>query len=296
MTAGCVLICYDGSPEAGRAFGVAARLLAAQRAVVLAVAQALTTPQHLAASMAVVSTSTFAAHNGAAALECAREGATRARVAGFEAEARSEVAGTRLEGVLAVAEELDPAAIVVGSRGLSGLRELARGSLSHAVAEHSRHPVLIVPPLGGDTPRAGDGPAVVCYDGSRVARHAVATAAEVLRGREAVVLEVASFLVDPAYPDIALVAPQVDETRVRDAVHVAEAGARNARLAGFEATARVGSGTTVAEAVSGVAADVDASVVVIGSRGGDRMIAGESLSHEVATHGGRPVLVVPFRS
>jgi nucleotide-binding universal stress UspA family protein len=36
--------------------------------------------------------------------------------------------------------------IVLGSRGLSGAREVLVGSVSHDVAEHSGRPVLIVPP------------------------------------------------------------------------------------------------------------------------------------------------------
>jgi len=35
---------------------------------------------------------------------------------------------------------------VMGTRGLTGIRELLDGSLSHQVAEHSGRPVLIVPP------------------------------------------------------------------------------------------------------------------------------------------------------
>jgi nucleotide-binding universal stress UspA family protein len=41
--------------------------------------------------------------------------------------------------------------IVVGSRGLTGLRELFEGSVSHDVAEHACRPVLIVPPRGSQS-------------------------------------------------------------------------------------------------------------------------------------------------
>ena len=37
-------------------------------------------------------------------------------------------------------------AIVVGSRGLTGVHEAFEGSVSHQVAEHAGRPVLIVPP------------------------------------------------------------------------------------------------------------------------------------------------------
>jgi len=36
--------------------------------------------------------------------------------------------------------------IVIGSRGLSGLKEALDGSLSHQLAQHAGRPVLIVPP------------------------------------------------------------------------------------------------------------------------------------------------------
>jgi len=36
--------------------------------------------------------------------------------------------------------------IVVGSRGLSGARELFEGSLSHELMSHAGRPLLIIPP------------------------------------------------------------------------------------------------------------------------------------------------------
>ena len=80
------------------------------------------------------------------ALQRARQGAERARRAGFEAEARAELASPTYEGIVDVADEIDAAVIVIGSRGLSGAREAFEGSISHAVAEHAGRPVLIVPP------------------------------------------------------------------------------------------------------------------------------------------------------
>lgn len=47
--------------------------------------------------------------------------------------------------IVEVADELGAAVVVIGSRGLTGLRELTEGSASHDVAAHSRRPVLIVP-------------------------------------------------------------------------------------------------------------------------------------------------------
>ena len=76
-------------------------------------------------------------------------GVERARRAGFAADARSGVAAPTWEGIVDVANEIDAAVIVLGSRGLNGAHELLVGSVSHEVAEHAGRPVLIVPPAEG---------------------------------------------------------------------------------------------------------------------------------------------------
>jgi nucleotide-binding universal stress UspA family protein len=43
-------------------------------------------------------------------------------------------------------DEQRPRLVVMGTRGLTGLRAFAAGSVSHGVAFHVRVPVLIVPP------------------------------------------------------------------------------------------------------------------------------------------------------
>jgi nucleotide-binding universal stress UspA family protein len=91
----------------------------------------------------------FEEANADDALRRARTGAERARRAGFEAEARSVVSAPTWEGIVDVADELDAAVIVVGSRGLKGARELFEGSISHQVAEQAGRPVLVVPPPNG---------------------------------------------------------------------------------------------------------------------------------------------------
>jgi nucleotide-binding universal stress UspA family protein len=47
--------------------------------------------------------------------------------------------------ILAVADELDANAIVVGTRGLTGLRSMLLGSVSHAVLQHANRTVIVVP-------------------------------------------------------------------------------------------------------------------------------------------------------
>lgn len=119
-------------------------MLAGRRAVVLNVG-----------SLEVVAGAYAAAGSGAAgldrradadALALAEEGADLARAAGFRAEARAGLDSPTWRGVVRVADEIDAAVIVLGSRGLTGVRELLERNLSDQVAGHGRRPVLVVPP------------------------------------------------------------------------------------------------------------------------------------------------------
>ena len=140
-----ILICYDGSEDAGRAIDVAAALLGPRDAVVLTVAPAMTFAESMAATSSMVPGGAFEDLNEADARRRAEAGATHARRAGLHAEARATIASTTWQGIVDTADELDAAAIVIGSRGLAGLREFAHGSVSHDVATHARRPVLVVP-------------------------------------------------------------------------------------------------------------------------------------------------------
>ena len=141
-----ILICYDGSPGAVRAIEAAATLLGPRRAVVLNVAPPITPAESVATVSPLVPSAAFEQLNTADAGQVAARGAELARSSGFEAEGRGASGAPVWEGVLDVADELDAAVIVIGSRGLSGLRETLDGSLSHELAERAGRPVLIVPP------------------------------------------------------------------------------------------------------------------------------------------------------
>ncbi len=66
--------------------------------------------------------------------------------AGLDAEPRIEASPVGAwETLVRVADKTDAALIVLGSRGLRGLRSLMLGSVSDGVAHHARQPVLIVP-------------------------------------------------------------------------------------------------------------------------------------------------------
>jgi len=141
-----IVICYDGSPGAVRAIEAAAKLLGPRHAVVLDVAVSITPAESVATISPVVPSAAFEQLNTADASGTAARGAELARAAGFDAEARAVIGTPTWEGVVTVADEIDAGAIVIGSRGLDGMHEFFEGSLSHAVAEHARRPVLIVPP------------------------------------------------------------------------------------------------------------------------------------------------------
>jgi nucleotide-binding universal stress UspA family protein len=140
-----ILICYDGSAGADRAIDTAATLFGPRHAVVLDVGSPLSPAESMAAVTAVP-VAPFEDLNLDDAVVGANAGADRAKSAGFDAVARGGIAAPVWEGVVVVADEIDAAVIVTGSRGLNGAEELFEGSLSHDVARHAGRPVLIVPP------------------------------------------------------------------------------------------------------------------------------------------------------
>jgi nucleotide-binding universal stress UspA family protein len=146
-----ILICYDGSEAADRAIDAAAALLGPRRAVVLDVGPLITEAEVLASMVSVAGDPGFADLHAEDALELAQRGAAQARSAGFSAEARGDAAAPTYDGIVAAADSVDAALIVLGSRGLSNARELIEGSVSHQVAQHAGRPVLIVPPAGAGT-------------------------------------------------------------------------------------------------------------------------------------------------
>ena len=141
-----ILICFDGSADSDRAIEAAAALLGPRRAVVVNIGPILTGAESVAALSSVVPGTAFEDMNTDSAMEKARAGVVRARDAGFEAEPRTELMEPFWQGIVDVADEIDAAVIVIGSRGLKGIREQFEGSVSHEVAEHAGRPVLIVPP------------------------------------------------------------------------------------------------------------------------------------------------------
>ena len=150
-----ILIGYDGSPDAKNAIDRAGELLGDGPVMVLTVWQPIA--QTLAASPVgrgpMAGLGSMEDTDDAlrrAADHRAEEGAELARARGLDsrsgtcAQERSTAAT-----ILNQARTLNASAIVVGSRGLSGLKSLLLGSVSHAVIQLADRPVLVVPSPDG---------------------------------------------------------------------------------------------------------------------------------------------------
>jgi nucleotide-binding universal stress UspA family protein len=150
-----ILFAYDGSDSARGCVSEIAELFGSRPVVVLTVwesglAYAAAMPvsgMELApAPVTDVEAAREADHELKAGAErIARDGAELARSAGLRAEAVAVRDETRVaEAIGDQAREIGAAAIVVGSRGLSGLRARMEGSTSSAVLKHAPCPVLVI--------------------------------------------------------------------------------------------------------------------------------------------------------
>jgi len=144
-----VLFGYDGSEHARAAIDRAGHLLRPGPAVVVTVWSTLAgaAPSAMLAlpgGVVAEAVSDIDAATREAAEAMAAEGAALAVAAGFEA--RPHVvrrSGAFFSALIACADELDAAAIVLGSRGRSALAATLLGSVSTGVLHHTTRPVLI---------------------------------------------------------------------------------------------------------------------------------------------------------
>jgi nucleotide-binding universal stress UspA family protein len=143
---GPILICYDGSDEAAHAIRAAAELLTRRQAVVLDIGPVLTGAESFAALSPGVEVAMLQELNRQSAREIANAGVFVAQEAGFDARAETELSVPTWEGIVDVADQLDAAVIVIGTRAQTGVKEAFEGSVSHDVAKHAARPVLVVPP------------------------------------------------------------------------------------------------------------------------------------------------------
>lgn len=151
-----ILIAYDGSADAHAAIDRAAALFPGEPATVVTVwvpfiELLARTGSGLAFSPGMVDIDELDAATEANARNLAQEGVERAKDAGLNAQPRTRAQRANVaEAILVEAEELGASAIVVGTRGLTGLKSVLLGSVSHGVLHHAHIPVLVVPAADPD--------------------------------------------------------------------------------------------------------------------------------------------------
>jgi EmrB/QacA subfamily drug resistance transporter len=148
---GEILIAFDGSENARQAIRVAGRELGGGPAAVLHVWEPLTgdgplVPSALASGAGEAEIELEAER----ALAIAEEGASLARAAGFDAEAYALRTDDSIgEAIVDYVNGHGTRLVVVGTRGLSGVRSALAGSVTNHVTHNLLVPVLAVPPEDG---------------------------------------------------------------------------------------------------------------------------------------------------
>ena len=145
---GPLILCYDGSKGAADAVRQAGALFTGGRAFVLTVWRSVPVPGSLGmggeATPLVnnVELDRAAAERGG---RLADEGARIAQAAGLQAEPLPVKAqGAIWETIVEIANRHDAGTIVMGSRGVTGIRAMLLGSVTKAVVHHADRPTLIV--------------------------------------------------------------------------------------------------------------------------------------------------------
>ena len=145
---GPLLLCYDGSADAGHAIERAGALFEGRDAIVLTVWQPTSRLGSFACAGTGADTESFPELDRAAAEDGARvaeAGVRIARQSALEAEPLAlETSGPIWKAITDTAERHDAAAIVMGSRGLTGVRAMLLGSVSGAVMHHANRPTMIM--------------------------------------------------------------------------------------------------------------------------------------------------------
>jgi len=150
-----VVIAYDGSPAARQAVVDAAKILGSCRVVVATVWEEGLAYAVASSRIAGTSMPRRVDHEVALAVDrglhehaerVSQEGAALASSLGLDARplASLKAEGNIARTILRLAYEHQAAAIVVGSRGLSGIRARLEGSTSKALLKHASCPVIVV--------------------------------------------------------------------------------------------------------------------------------------------------------
>jgi nucleotide-binding universal stress UspA family protein len=143
-----VLFCYDGSDGSKTALTAAAELVKPADAVILvvwmpAVLQLARSGSFL---VAVPNEGEMDEEEATTARRIAEEGAGRARTRGYNASAHIAQANESVARTIdEIAQEIDAGLVVCGQRGRGAIGSALLGSVSHALAAHTKRPLLIAP-------------------------------------------------------------------------------------------------------------------------------------------------------
>jgi nucleotide-binding universal stress UspA family protein len=143
-----VLFCYDGSDGSKTALSAAIEVIKPADAVVLAVwtPAALVLARAGSFVIAVPNEGEIDEQEAATAREIAEQGAAAAREHGYNASARIAQADESVaKTIVEIAQEIDAGLIVCGQRGRGAIGSALLGSVSHALAAHTKRLVLIAP-------------------------------------------------------------------------------------------------------------------------------------------------------
>jgi nucleotide-binding universal stress UspA family protein len=157
-----ILICYDASEDARAAVAEAAELFPAQQAVVISVWEPFA--EVVARSSvgwglvpSAPDSEDIDQASSTQAEKLAAEGADLANKAGMAAESGAvQQMSTTGRAILAEAERRGAGVIVMGSRGLTGLKSMLLGSVSHDVIQHADRTVVVVPSAAVAESRAAE--------------------------------------------------------------------------------------------------------------------------------------------
>jgi nucleotide-binding universal stress UspA family protein len=148
-----ILIAYDGSPQAQAALATAAKVFPGRAAIIATVwepglASVVPDPAGIGGPAAPVDLGAVAEVDdimSKRAAGIAADGVQRAQAAGLQpTPVSTEDDSNVAETIAAIADEHAADVVVVGSRGLSGIKARLLGSTSESILHHCGRPVLVV--------------------------------------------------------------------------------------------------------------------------------------------------------
>jgi nucleotide-binding universal stress UspA family protein len=144
---GPLLVCYDGSDDAKYAIEAAAALFPGRHALVFSGWQRLAGLDSVVWAgepAGMVNSEELDRASATHGRRLAEHGAHIAQEAGLDAEPLPvEAVGPVWKTIVDAAAAHDASTIVIGSRGLTGLRAMLLGSVSSAVVHHAERPTLV---------------------------------------------------------------------------------------------------------------------------------------------------------